>query len=906
MTGLTIDEDDYHDGLVHYGIPRKSGRYPWGSGDDPSTYDKDFLGYVSELQKAGLKDVEIARGIGISTTELRMAKSASKERLKQEEINQAVKLKAKGLSNVAIGKIMGKGDTSVGALLRQSDQRKESIRESTAAMLRDEVARKKYIDVGKGVEQHLKISREKLREAVFLLEKEDPPYRVFPIKVSQIGTNHETTIKVLVAPGTEFKEAVNNKDKIRLPSRVSDDGGMTFPPPLPPLSIDSKRVGVRYAEQGGTEADGVIYVRPGVPDTNLGGKNYAQVRIAVDGKKYLKGMAMYHPDLPDGVDLLFNTNKKDTGNKLDAMKDMKDDEDLPFGAVTRPVAKVDPITGERKVTSVMNIVNEEGNWDKWSKTLSSQMLSKQTPALAKKQLAEALDRKKADFDEIMKSNNPAVRRKMLESFADDADSSAIHLKAAALPRQANKVILPINDMPEHEVYAPTFRNGERVVLVRFPHGGIFEIPELTVNNRRPEAKKLLGDAPDAIGIHSKVAERLSGADFDGDTVLVIPNPKGQVKTAPALEGLKNFDPQARYPGYEGMPKMSAKQKGTQMGVVSNLITDMTIQKASPSELAAAVRHSMVVIDAEKHNLDWRASARDNGIANLMRKYQAKPDGSFGGASTVISRAKSEEKVPERKLRTASAGGPIDPVTGKKVYEYTGATYTTTKTKKNGEVVEKVNVKYDKQKSTKLAEVDDAHTLSSGTVIEKIYADHSNEMKSLANQARKELYNTKAAPFSPSAKRTYAAEVARLDAALNDAISNSPLERQAQVLANAEVAQKKAANPDLEKSEIKKLEGQALTKARLRVGAKKEQIEISPKEWEAIQAGAITDHKLRQILNHSDLDKVKELASPRKRDGMDSFQVTRAMNLLRSGYNMAEVADAIGVPLSTLKQTISEG
>jgi hypothetical protein len=535
------------------------------------------------------------------------------------------------------------------------------------------------------------------------------------------------------------------------------------------------------------------------------------------------------------------------------------------------------------------------------------MLSKQTPALAKKQLAEALDRKKAEFDEIVSSTNPAVKRKMLESFADDADSSAIHLKAAALPRQANKVILPINSLPEHEVYAPTFRDGENVVLVRFPHGGIFEIPELKVNNRNPEAKRLLDNAPDAIGINSKVAERLSGADFDGDTVLVIPNPKGQVKTAPALEGLKNFDPQARYPGYDGMPPMSAKQKGTQMGVVSNLITDMTIQKASPSELAAAVRHSMVVIDAEKHNLDWRASARDNGIANLMRKYQPKPNGKYGGASTVISRAKSEEKVPERKLRSAANGGPIDPVTGKKVYEYTGATYTTTsRNKRTGEVTEKEHVKYDKQKSTKLAEVDDAHTLSSGTVIEKIYADHSNEMKALANQARKELVATKAAPFSPSAKRTYEAEVKRLDAALNEAISNSPLERQAIILANAEIEMKKATHPDLEKSQLKKLEGQALTKARLRTGAKKQQIEISPREWEAIQAGAITDHKLRQILNHADLDKVKELANPKKLNGMTSFQVDRAMNLLRSGHNMADVADALGVSVSTLKRTISEG
>ena len=48
-----------------------------------------------------------------------------------------------------------------------------------------------------------------------------------------------------------------------------------------------------------------------------------------------------------------------------------------------------------------------------------------------------------------------------------------------------------------------------------------------------------------------------------------------------------------------------------MGDVSNLITDMTIKGANNDELARAVRHSMVVIDSEKHNLDVKASARDN-------------------------------------------------------------------------------------------------------------------------------------------------------------------------------------------------------------------------------------------------------------------------------------------------------
>jgi hypothetical protein len=600
-------------------------------------------------------------------------------------------------------------------------------------------------------------------------------------------------------------------------------------------------------------------------------------------------MAMYRDDLPDGVDLVFNTNKSNTGNKLDAMKKLKDDPDNPFGAVVRQIT--DTGTREGKLTSAMNLVNEEGNWGDWSKSLSTQMLSKQSPTLAKGQLDMTFERKRADFEEIMSLTNPAVKRKLLESFADDVDSSAVHLKAAALPRQGSHVILPINSLKENEVYAPNYRNGESVVLIRYPHGGVFEIPELTVNNNHPEAKRLLGNAPDAIGINHKVAARLSGADFDGDTVLVIPNNQGKIKTAPALAGLKGFDPQSAYPGYEGMPKMSPRTKQLQMGDVSNLITDMTIRGASQAELARAVRHSMVVIDAEKHNLNWKQSSIDNGIPQLKEKYQGRRN---AGSATLISRATSPIRVPDRKARPAGEGGPVDRATGEKVFVPTGETYVNRK----GQTVVKTIT------STKLGEARDAHTLSSGTPIERIYADHSNSLKSLANEARRAAVNIKPTPYSPSAKAAYSREVATLDAKLSLALRNAPLERQAQLLANAVVAAKRAAHPDLEPADIKKLKAQALAEARARTKAKKMQIDITEQEWAAIQAGAISTNKLTQILNNSDLDKVKTLATPRAtKILMTPVKSSRARAMLASGYTQAEVSDALGVSLTTLKTAL---
>lgn len=889
---MIIDEEAY---LKHYGILRKSGRYPWGSGNSQSTRNKDFLGYVDDMRKQGLSEVEIARGQGLSVTQLRAAKTIASNQQKQERINTAEKLAAKGLSNIAIGEKMGINESSVRSLRAPGAADRARVLTATADMLREQVAEKRFVDVGKGVENTLGISNEKLKAAVAILKEEG--YRVHYGSVRQLGTGKDTSQKILAAPGVTPKEVFANRDNIRQIEEHSDDGGRNFYGNVPPINISSKRIGINYADQGGKDADGVIYVRPGVKDVELGKSAYAQVRVAVDGTHYLKGMAMYKDDLPKGVDLVFNTNKSNTGNKLDAMKEQSKDPDNPFGAAYRQLKQLDehgnPINGT--VRSAMNLVNDQGDWDNWSRRLSTQFLSKQSPTLAKQQLDMTYEKNKNNLDTILSLTNPAVRKKLLDDFADNADSSAVHLKAAALPRQAARVILPINSLKDTEIYAPGFKNGEQVVLVRHPHAGTFEIPELTVNNKNQEGQRLIGVKldTDAIGINAKVAARLSGADFDGDAVLVIPNNNRQVKTTAALEGLKNFDPQHSYPAYEGMPRMTPRQKGAEMGKVSNLIADMTIRKASTEDLARAVRHSMVVIDAEKHNLDYKASARDNGIAQLSEKYQGKKS---GGASTLITLARSDIRVDARKARPAALGGGVDKATGKKEFVPTGESFVG----RDGKLVVK------KLKTTRLAETEDAHTLSSGTIMENTYASHSNRMKDLANAARKASVNTKSIPYSPSANKHYHTEVAELKSALNIAEKNAPRERQAQVLANAVLRAKKEANPDMEASEAKKIGAQALAEARTRTGAGKERIEITEAQWAAIQAGAISDHQLTRILVHANIETVKKLATPRENIVMTPIKQARAKAMIASGYPQSEVADALGVALSTLKSNLSEG
>lgn len=896
------------DELYHYGTKRHSGRYPFGSGDDPYQHESDFYNYANELKKNGLSEKEVADACGLTVKQYRSKYSNARNEVYAARVSEAQKLKAKGYSNVAIAEKMGTNESTIRNYLKPQATDRANKTTMTADVLKKAVDKKGYIDVGGGVENQMGVSRNVLDNSIRKLEEEG--YTRHYIQTEQMGTGKKTSIMVLAKPNTSYSEVYKNRDKIEFPGYHSSDKGTSYDSLKAPVSISSKRIKINYKEDGGIDKDGVIELRRGVDDISLGNARYAQVRIAVDNSHYLKGMAMYSDNMPEGIDIVFNTNKpKGTpmlGEKDNSvLKPMKKDSDNPFGATIKGEDRL--VMAQRyyidkngkKQQSALNIVNEEGDWNVWRKSLSSQMLSKQSPMLAKKQLKLAYDLKQEEYNEIMSLQNPVIKQQLLEKFADGCDSAAVHLKAAGLPRQASKVILPFPDMKETEIYAPSFRNGERVCLIRYPHGGTFEIPELTVNNKHKTANSLIHNAKDAVGINPKVAERLSGADFDGDTVLVIPMSGVNIRTSNPLKGLKDFDPKVAYPAYPGMIRTGDKGSGfnkqRQMGDVSNLITDMTIQGANPNEIAAAVRHSMVVIDAEKHNLNYKQSEIDNNIRALKKKYQGREN---AGASTLISRASGDKRVPVRKEITSTKNMTPEELErynrGEKIFRETGETYTN----KSGKEVLRL------QKTTKMADTNDAYSLSSGTMIESVYAEHANKLKSLANQARIQSRNTKPIPYSPEAKKKYNKEVSSLDAKLNTALKNRPLERKAQLLANAEVKAVRDANPNLDNDDLKKLKSRALIKARAKTGAGKQQIQITPSEWEAIQAGAISSNKLKQIINNSDLDTLKQLAMPREFKGMSPGKVSKAKALEANGYTLAEIADSLGVSTSTIQKALT--
>ena len=246
---------------------------------------------------------------------------------------------------------------------------------------------------------------------------------------------------------------------------------------------------------------------------------------------------------------------------------------------------------------------------------------------------------------------------------------------------------------------------------------------------------------------------------------------------------------------------------------------------------------------------------------------------------IVERVKDPSKMTAEELEQYNAG--------KKVYR-------TTNKNKQTEVY-------------RMDTVDDARDLvrDKNNAKEMAYANYANDLKAMANEARKEARSIKSYPVSQSAKETYAEEVESLNRKLRVAQSNAPRERQAQVIANSVVSEKFASNPDMDYEHRQRERSRALTQARAEVGAKKEPVVITDKEWEAIQAGAISFTKLTQILNNTDQEAFKKRATPRMTSsGLSSSQISLIEAMSRSGmYTQKEIADRLGVSTSTVSSVL---
>lgn len=988
----------FHDGVAHDENPpgRGSGRYAWGSGKNPFQHSaeysymngstsQEFLDFVKKLRtgytdengnyQEGLSNKDIALNLGFLKVDEHTHQpvdppkgDAQLLQRRLEYLNEEARNRNRqkvmtimddhpeymdedgNWSATKIAKALGMNasqESTVRGWIASIDEEQNFKIANTADAISEALDEYGLLTIGLGSAELMGVTQTKFDAAIQKMVDEDG-YNVYNLKIPQPNDPLKyTTIKTLAPPDMTYNEAYQNRDKMRpIVGFESEDDGLEFNTYglRTPTSVDSSRVNIVYAddirEDGtkGIDRDGLIELRPGLDELSIGDKVCAQVRIAVDGTHYLKGMAVYNPDLPEGVDIQFNTNKTHDVPALgpdknhSVLKPLKDDPQNPFGSMLKTEDGevigqkdyIDPNTGEKKLSPI-NICREEGDWEDWSKSLPSQMWSKQTTELAKRQLSWSVDEKKAEFDDIMSLSNPEIRKALLNEFAEKCDTAAVDLKGSAMPRQKTCVLLPCPTLKPNEVYAPMYEDGEEVITIRYPHGGTFEIGHAYVNNKNPEGQKIIGKmSTDVIGIPKNIADQMSGADFDGDTATVIPL-RGQEKLInykPQLEGLKNFSTD-QYAKTDDQVKTGPRKKGgdgfntqKEMGVITNLIMDMTLQGATDSDLERAVRHSMVVIDAEKHNLDHKASYKDNNIEELKMKYQPKPDATtgkkYGGAGTLITRAKSE----------------THPLHQREIYSYKDMTPEERERYDRGERIYrdsgKTKPKYDRKtgtwvqveatgNSTRMADTNDAYTLITGEghPMERIAADYANTMKSMANQARKAARETKTTKVNQSAKQAYAKEIAELKADLARAKTNKPREQAAQAVSHGTVAQLLREHPDWkeDKDKVKKMRNQTLSACRKQAGANKKNVyvRIDERKLEAMNSGALSSSMITAIVNNCDKDKFKKLALPRNGNTLSSADQMKIRHLVdaskgsKNGYTIEEIAKIVGCSPTTVKK-----
>ena len=174
--------------LEHYGMPRRSGRYPWGSGENPYQHGDDFLSRVESLKKDGWEETpdNIRNTFGMTTTQYRTEKSLCKDERRMLDVSRAKSLKEDGLGATEIGRQMGISESTVRSLLNADSESRMKQARNAADFMREQVDKKGMVDVGKGVERELHISEEKMNQALTILEREG--YHVYNGRFPQATT----------------------------------------------------------------------------------------------------------------------------------------------------------------------------------------------------------------------------------------------------------------------------------------------------------------------------------------------------------------------------------------------------------------------------------------------------------------------------------------------------------------------------------------------------------------------------------------------------------------------------------------------------------------------------------------------------------------------------------------------
>ena len=184
--GIAESMEDY---IEHYGMPRRSGRYPWGSGENPYQHAVDFIGRVEQMRKDGFSyidedgkvwtgDTGIAKSMGLTTTEFRTELSICKNERRAYNVATAKSLKEDGLGETEIARRMSErlgkdiNESTVRSWLDKDSENRMNTAKEKAQYIKEQIDKKGIVEIGAGVDRQLGISPEMMKQVKYILDRD--------------------------------------------------------------------------------------------------------------------------------------------------------------------------------------------------------------------------------------------------------------------------------------------------------------------------------------------------------------------------------------------------------------------------------------------------------------------------------------------------------------------------------------------------------------------------------------------------------------------------------------------------------------------------------------------------------------------------------------------------------------
>ena len=228
---------------------------------------------IPDIREEGRTETQIANELGLTTTQLRNAITYARKEEREYNREQVAGMKEAGLSNVEIGQRLGISEGTVRNYISDNKSSKatsEQQLDNIEKALSDSLKQTGHLDVGVGVERQLGVSRTKFNAVVNQMVENGDLY-IHNIQIQRLNDPTKYTIVKVLSTEPDYLKVLKDSTNIGNLEYFSDDKALESAKRFEtPQMVDLNRIKIRYQEDGGADLDGLIEIRKGTEDLDLG------------------------------------------------------------------------------------------------------------------------------------------------------------------------------------------------------------------------------------------------------------------------------------------------------------------------------------------------------------------------------------------------------------------------------------------------------------------------------------------------------------------------------------------------------------------------------------------------------------------------------------------------------------